>query len=447
MAGLDLAPVAAPTGQEAQRALTGIRPVLVVLDLASPGFWAPDVLRDLTGDDRRVPIVALSRDPGPEAALEAIRHGALDVLDKGQGPAQLAASVAPLVQTSGRWLVGPGEQKRSLVHAYARMFRCSARMHAVERLVRQAAATDSTILVEGEAGVGKEDVGRLIHHLSARAEGPVVRVNCAALPPPMLEAELFGYERAAVPRAKAAKAGQLEFAEGGTLVLEEIGELSLEMQSRVLRFLEDREFYRSGGYHMIAGDVRVVATSRGNLRDMMGAGSFRRELYDRIDLTIQVPPLRARPGEVPLLVEHYLGEFAHAFSVPRPALSTGAAALLAAYSWPGNVREVESVIKRYVVLGDEQHLRDEILTRMPAAAKDVPVRRPARLAVGSLGEQGLRNISRRAAAEAEKTAILRVLEDVGGNRAEAARRLRVSYKTLLNKLREREEETGGACER
>jgi transcriptional regulator with PAS, ATPase and Fis domain len=291
------------------------------------------------------------------------------------------------------------------------------------------AATDATVLVLGESGVGKALVARALHEQSSRRSGPFVKVNCAALPFELLESELFGYERGAFTGAYQTRAGRFESANGGTIVLDEIGEMPLPLQAKLLQVLQDCEFSRLGGRHDIRVDVRIVAATNRQLAALVERGEFRADLYYRLNvISIHVPPLRARPEEIPALVDHFLTEYAREYGRPRWRLSVGTLQRLCRHPWPGNVRELENVIKRIVLLESEEHALEGLDPLAPVAA-------PRAEAPGA-SMPGLKDIGRRAAVAAEGVALRHVLERVRGNRLEAARLLKISYKTLLYKMKE-----------
>jgi two-component system, NtrC family, response regulator AtoC len=333
---------------------------------------------------------------------------------------------------------------------YEQLFRRSERMRAVERLVLQTADTTATVLIQGETGVGKELVAKTLHHLSSRSSKPWLKVNCASLPPELLESELFGHEKGAFTGAVTRKPGRFELAHRGTLLLDEIGEMPLGLQAKLLHVLQDNEFFRVGGQEAIRVDVRVIAASNRDLAQMAGDGAFRWDLYHRLNVVrIAVPPLRERREEIPLLVAHFREQFSREYHRQSAPLSEDTLALLERYDWVGNVRELENLLKRYVVLGDESHLREEMELRLRLASPDPrPANRGPRTGgrtkdsappaagalVGSHLDEGLRELGRRAAEEAERAAIAAVLERVRWNRAEAARLLKISYKTLLWKI-------------
>ena len=332
------------------------------------------------------------------------------------------------------------------------IFEKSPRMKAIKQMIEQVADTDVTVLVWGESGVGKELVARAIHDSSIRRAGACVKVNCAALPPALLESELFGYERGAFTGAHRSKPGKFELADGGTMFLDEIGEMPLSLQAKLLQVLQDHEFSRLGSDRDIKVDVRVVASTNKDLEKAVAQGTFREDLYYRLNVVnILVPPLRDRPEEIPILAEYFCQKYSRQYNRQPVRLSPEILARFQAHSWPGNVRELENFIKRIVVLESEELVTLEMVSREAslAAAGDLadsgappaPGLDPAlTLAVPGLALTlipgiGLKEIGRRAAHEAERGVMLQVLEEVRWNRMEAARRLQISYKALLYKIR------------
>jgi two-component system response regulator AtoC len=322
-------------------------------------------------------------------------------------------------------------------------------MRALMDLVREVARTDATALIRGESGVGKNLVARAIHLASARRAGPFVLVNCAALPGELLESELFGHEKGAFTGAYRRKPGRFEFAGGGTLCLDEIGEMPRGLQAKLLHVLQDLQFSRVGGRELIRVDVRVIATTNRDLELAMRTGDFREDLYYRLNVVeIHVPPLRERPEVIVGLATSFLARFnaQYARQVTLPSETLG---MMESYRWPGNVRELENFIRRLVVLGDSGRAHRELMSRIQVSGADPgPVSAPrgpaatspfapAAVAEGQLaGVFDLKVIARRAAREAERQALAEVLETVRWNRTAAARILKVSYKTLLSKLAE-----------
>lgn len=309
-------------------------------------------------------------------------------------------------------------------------------MRAVKDIVTKVAATNAAVLLTGESGVGKEVVARAIHQASSRAAGAFLKVNCAALPEDLLESELFGHQRGSFTGAYRDKPGKFELADKGTLMLDEIGEVPLPMQAKLLHVLQDGEFARVGGERTLETDVRVLAATNRDLPAEIQAGRFREDLYYRLNvIEIRVPSLRDRRDEIPALVDHFLttanAEYGRAMD-----LSPSTRRLLTEYGWPGNVRELENMIKRLVVLGNTDGLREELA----AGAKSTPhtsIGARAMEAVPASGDDGrldLKAIARRAARDAERLVIADTLTRVHWNRAKAARILQISYKALLYKI-------------
>jgi len=302
-------------------------------------------------------------------------------------------------------------------------------MQAIRKIIENVADTDATVLIRGESGVGKDLVARTIHAHSTRRDGPFVKVNCAAIPHGLLESELFGHERGAFTGAHRRKPGQFEYAKGGTIYLDEIAELPLSLQAKLLHVLQDFRFARLGGNAMIEVDARVIAATNRDLERQMALGEFREDLYYRLNVVeLQVPPLRERREEIPGLVELFLARFNAQYGRQKQ-ISLETLARLTEYSWSGNVRELENVIRRMVVLSDGEQAFDALAARN--RNEHAPAPRPAAVVTESL-----RDIARRGAREAERKALAEVLERVRWNRAEASRILKVSYKTLLHKIAE-----------
>ena len=303
------------------------------------------------------------------------------------------------------------------------------RMRAIRSIVESIADTDTTVLIRGESGVGKDLIARAVHAASARRQGPFVKVNCAAIPQELLESELFGHEKGAFTGAHRRKPGQFEYANQGTIYLDEIGELPLALQAKLLHVLQDFRFSRVGGHAPIDVDARVIAATNRRLEEAMARGEFREDLYYRLNVVeIQVPPLRERREEIPALVTWFLAKFNSQYGRHK-TLAPETLTRLSEHPWSGNIRELENIIRRMVVLADGE--RD-----FAAQASRVnPLRAVPSQPAASVTES-LREIARRGAREAERHALSEVLARVRWNRAEASRILKVSYKTLLNKIAE-----------
>jgi two-component system, NtrC family, response regulator AtoC len=305
----------------------------------------------------------------------------------------------------------------------------SPKMQAIRTIIENVADTDAMVLLRGESGVGKDLVARTIHAHSTRRDGPFVKVNCAAIPHGLLESELFGHEKGAFTGAHRRKPGQFEYAKGGTMYLDEIAELPLALQAKLLHVLQDFSFARVGGHATIDVDARVIAATNRDLEHQMALGEFREDLYYRLNVVeLRVPPLRERREEIPGLVELFLARFNAQYGRQKQ-ISPETLTRLTEYSWSGNVRELENVIRRMVVLSDGEQAFDALAARDRNGHAVAP--RPA-----AIVSESLRDIARRGAREAERKALAEVLERVRWNRAEASRILKVSYKTLLHKIAE-----------
>ena len=340
----------------------------------------------------------------------------------------------------------------------------SDQMREVRELIGRVADTDVTVLIRGESGTGKELVARGVHAASPRRDRMFVKVNCAALPAELLESELFGFERGAFTGAMQHKPGKFEFANHGTMFLDEISEMTAALQSKLLQVLQDGEFARLGGRRDVHVDVRVVAATNRDLELAVADGQFREDLFFRLNVVcITLPPLRQRREEIPALTQYFLEYYAGHYNKPAPALATDTLRLFAEYNWPGNVRELENLVKRTVVLGTDAPIRREVADAIAARALQVgpipvldagslaaavarPAARPPSAPPGPPAAPAplvgsLKDIGRSAAREAERELISRTLHQTRWNRRAAAEILGISYKALLYKIKEAELDT------
>jgi two-component system response regulator AtoC len=336
--------------------------------------------------------------------------------------------------------------KERYLGEFAPLFSHSAKMRDIRRIIEEVAPTSATVLIHGESGVGKEVVARAIAFASPRPIEAFVKVNCAALPGELLETELFGHERGAFTGAYRRKLGKFELAHKGTIFLDEIGEVPLALQAKLLHVLQDGEFPRVGGREIIRVDARIIASTNRDLPAAMSRGEFREDLYYRLNVVeIVVPSLRERREEIPVLVQHFLEKFNQQTNrhvvLPREVLQ-----FFGQYDWPGNVRQLENIVRRLVVLGNVAGVCEEVVKTLQSVpsraarergeeAPSAPAPLPSVLSSGGR-PTGLREVARRAAQAAERQALLEVLDEVRWNRVEAARLLKVSYKTLLTKINE-----------
>jgi two-component system response regulator AtoC len=310
----------------------------------------------------------------------------------------------------------------------------SDKMHRIKEIIDQIADTDVTVLIQGESGVGKEVVARSIHLNSFRRERPFVKVNCAALPQELLESELFGYEKGAFTGAYRQKPGKFELANGGTIFLDEISEISLSLQGKLLQVLQDREFSRLGGKKDIRVDVRVLVATNKNMEEGVKCGRFREDLYYRLNVVnITIPPLRERREEIPIFVEYFLDKFSKKYQKKAIPLSEKMINALSQHRWSGNVRELENVIQRFIVLGNEKAIIEELT---PVVQEDSIPGNNKKIVPEKKVWPSLKEVHQEALKKAECETILKALEMTNWNRKKAADILNVSYKALLYKIKE-----------
>jgi two-component system response regulator AtoC len=434
---------AVSSGEEALRILDRARPDLVTLDVVLEGMDGLETLRQLKKMLPDVPVVMLSGHGQARTIVEAMRLGASDFLRKPFEIEELELAFEKALEK--RALRSEVEALRGRERSEHDMLIHGAddgQMKDVREIIEQVADTDITVLVRGESGTGKELVARSVHQLSGRAGKPFVKVNCAALPSELLESELFGFERGAFTGAQKRKLGKFEYANKGTIFLDEIGEMSPALQAKLLQVLQDGEFSRLGGENDVKVDTRIIAATNRNLEEAVQQGGFREDLYYRLNVvTIQLPPLRERRGAVPLLVDHFVRKFGEQYGKePRP-LSPGTVKRFLEYHWPGNVRELENMVRRMIVLGNEEAVLSELARREPpresaGSSEDVFDFEVLGVSLGDDGGIDLKAVSKRAAQIAEKRVIEKVLQRTRWNRKEAADRLQISYKALLYKMKE-----------
>ncbi len=375
---------------------------LVLTDLKLPGASGLEVLAASRAEQPSVPVVVMTAHGTVGAAVEAMKLGAMDFLEKPVEIDDLFSLVGSLIGGEAESFSFSPADGPTIVGRHPRT-------RAALRLLERVAPTESTVLLTGESGTGKELFARAIHAVSPRRSGPFVAVNCAAIPEALLENELFGHEKGAFTGAHRRQSGRFEQARGGTLLLDEIGELGAGVQSKVLRVLEERTFERVGGSQTLKADVRLIAATNRGLKEMVEAGEFRADLYFRLEVfPIELPPLRERRSDVPLLARHLLERIAGRHRRAAPQLTSGAEELLARQQWPGNVRQLANVLERAVILTESARL---------GAADLKPL-------LSSLGD------------EDELASLRRALSDAGGDKRRAAEILGMSYRTLLKKVKE-----------
>jgi DNA-binding NtrC family response regulator len=391
---------------------------VIVTDLRLPGVGGLEVLEAARARDERSAVILMTAYGTIEAAVEAMRRGAFDFLQKPFDLEQLEVRVAKALE-HGRLLreVTHLRAERATRFAPANIVGTSQALQSALALVRKVANSRATALVTGETGTGKELVAGMIHELSARADGPFIKVNCAALPETLLESELFGHERGAFTGADRIRIGRFEQAHGGTLFLDEIGDMASSTQAKLLRVLQDREFTRLGGSRPLRVDVRIVAATNRDLEREMHAGRFREDLFYRLNvIRIAMPALRERPDDVEALAVHFAQHFAREMGRAERRLSPAAVARLRAHCWPGNVRELRNVIERAALLADGERIE----------ASDVDVAEAAQPDVGAEATPS-RGLSMR---EVERSLVLSALARAGFVQKDAAELLGVSRRKL-----------------
>lgn len=403
---------------------------LTLTDLAMPGAGGMEVLQYLVQHQPECPCIIITGYGTVASAVAAIRQGAYDYLAKPVDATELRLVVARALEH--HHLKRENLQLKRQLHqryGFANMVGQSEAIARVFDLIRKVADADSTVLIQGESGTGKELIAHAIHYNSARREGPLIPVNCAAIPEELLESELYGHERGAFTHAVRTRLGRFEQADGGTIFLDEISEMSPGLQVKILRVLQDHAFERIGGVKTIRVDIRVIAATNRNLEELVAEKRFRADLYYRLNvIPITVPPLRDRAGDVPLLVQHFLEEFSRKRKRPLKRLSSAAMNLLLRHAWPGNVRELENLVERLFILVegdliDVAELPEKFRAggaAVPAAYEDLP--------------DGGTDLNT-AVQALEKHLILRALEKSNWVKSQAARLLHLNRTTLLEKMK------------
>jgi len=421
--------VPAPDAPPAMTLLASRRFSAVLTDLKLPQGSGMDVLRAALDNDATLPVVLMTAFGSVQQAVQAMRDGAFDFIEKPidlDHLQQLLARAIERQQLLRENVVLREESSRRL--GFPRILGEHTKLQDAARTMQRIAPSDSTVLLLGESGTGKELFARAIHQLSGRAKQPFVAINCAAIPESLIENELFGHEKGAFTGANQRKAGRFEMAHTGTLFLDEIGEIPLTVQAKLLRALEEKKIERLGGSGEITVDVRIVAATNRDLQQAAANGQFRQDLFYRLNVfPIAIPPLRDRGEDVVLLAEAFLDRFRREWKKPRLKFAVDALSALRAHSWPGNVRELQNVIERAAILNDaELQAADLGLSANVRAAA-------AQEADLSL-DGSLSDISAQAVRTVEKAKIEATLRECKWNKSEAAQRLGVSYKTLLTKI-------------
>lgn len=409
----------AESGHEALKVIEREKPVIMIADLVMPGMDGIELMKRAKARQPRIEVIIITAYASIPTAITAMKEGAYDYIEKPFCPERTELLVKKLAEHQE--LIEENLTLRQRLedrYHFENIITKSPKMQRLIELIKIVGKSNATVLITGESGTGKELVARAIQSQSSRHNKPFITISCAALPESLLESELFGHEKGSFTGAYTQKKGKFEFANGGTIFLDEIGEMSANIQVHLLRVLEEKEFTRVGGNEPIRVDVRVISATNKDLRKAIEKQEFREDLYYRLNVVnIELPPLRERKEDVPLLAEHFLNKFAADNRKEVTGFSPDAMEFLLDYDWPGNVRELENAIERAVILA-----KDSIIT-----VADLPQENLSLVRLASTGK----NLK-----EVEKNHVLNVLRKAGGNYSEAARILGISRMTLYNKAKE-----------
>jgi len=428
--------VTASSGEDGVALAVKERVDLVLTDLKLPGMSGLDALRSIKEKRPFLPVIMMTAFGTIETAVEAVKAGAFDFITKPFYTSHLLVLIKRALDT-GRLEAENFVLKEEFadVLGFPKIVGRSAPLMEVVKLVKKAAPTKATVLITGESGTGKELFARALHHLSTRASGPFIPINCAAIPRDLLESELFGHEKGAFTGAEARRIGKFELADKGTVFLDEIGEMDLGIQAKLLRVLQGERIERVGGSEPILVDVRVVAASNRDLAKAAAEGRFREDLFYRLNVfPLHIPPLRERADDIPSIARHFAQYYCTEMKKQQLHITGAAMEALVAHPWKGNVRELANCMERAAILAEGGEITPDLLG-MPVPVEayvskissEVPSEAPA---------EGLQAVAERAARGAEIRAISSALAACQGNKTRAAEALGVSYKTLLTKIKD-----------
>jgi DNA-binding NtrC family response regulator len=423
----------ASSGEAAVENVDNFLPDLILMDQNMPGMNGIETMEEIKSRHPEITVIILTAFGSIPLAVEAIKKGAYDYLSKPFDNDELLILIHRALEHR-RLTEEVSQLKKQLLEKYSftNIIGVSPKMQQVFEQINRVCATDATVLIQGESGTGKELIMKAIHYHSHRKEKPLVTVNCGAIPLNLLESEFFGHEKGAFTDAKERKIGKFEQAQGGTIFLDEVGELPLDAQVKLLRVLDDRKLTRIGGNQIIPLEVRVIAATNKNLAEEVKKGTFRLDLFYRLNIvTINVPPLRERKEDIPLLVEHFIEKYNKRLEMDVKSVSKSAMNYLQDYPWHGNVRDLENAIQSAMILEQDDTIRVE----------DLPLRIRGYPEISDeidLSEQGLEDQVKEFTEKIEKELIVRALEKCNQNRTNTAEILKISRKTLFNKMKQYE---------
>jgi DNA-binding NtrC family response regulator len=429
-------------GRTAVAKLPQFNPDICLLDIKMPGMDGIELLNYIKKHDPTISVIMISGHADTPIVVQAVQGGADDFIVKPFDVEMVEICIHKVLEKKDlRQRVKRLESELARQSLWTNFIGESAAFQRTRDLIDQIGATDLNVLIRGESGTGKDIVARMIHQISDRNRGPFVKVNCAALPPELLESELFGHERGAFTGAYKSKPGRFELADKGTIFLDEIGEMPASTQATLLQVLEHKEFFRVGGTQTVKVNVRLICATNIDIEQRIQSKDFRLDLFYRInDITVHMPSLRERTEDIPLLAHFFQQRYCEKFTKPIMPLSPESERLLMDYHWPGNVRELESLIKRVVIFGEndinkhmEEHRGEKPADEVALASGVLnPLHLPDSFFVG----KSLKEISDGILGQVERRAIKMSLDGVGWNRKRAAKELGISYRCLLYKIQE-----------
>jgi len=431
----------AHTGMDGLEAAAAVPPDLALLAVKLPDVSGLDVFKALREADPKLPAIFMTAFGTTEDAIQATKLGAFEYLLKPFDMQEMTSLVSQALDLS-RFVHSPVEMGQDPGKSSGdAIIGRSKVMQDLYKAIGRAAPTDATVLIRGESGTGKELVARAVYQHSLRAERPFIVINCVAIPESLLESELFGYEKGAFTGAVSRHVGKIEQANGGTIFLDEIGDMPLSIQAKILRLLQEKKVERLGGRREFPVDVRIIAATNRNLEAAIREGRFREDLYYRLNVVaLNLPPLRERPGDVGLLADYFLARFAQEMGVRDPGISADARPLLAAYPWPGNVRELANAMEKCLIFSRGRTISSEEVARRvtgqqisqppPISAADGTIRQWAKETLSRGGESVLHKLNN----HVERIIIAEALDISQGNRSRAAKLLGISRPTLLARI-------------